>query len=83
MKNYVFPAIFFEEACGIGVVFLDLPGCVTQDDDYERALRCAREAVHFHLTGIIEDREKIPSPSKSAAIPLEAGSVLALIETQI
>ena len=83
MKNYVFPAIFFEEPCGIGVVFPDLPGCVTQDDDYEHAFRCAREALHLHLTGMIEDGEKIPSPSKLAAIPLETGSALALIETQI
>lgn len=83
MKNYVFPAIFFEEPAGVAVVFPDLPGCVTQDDNYERAFKCAKEALHLHLSGMIEDGESIPAPSKLKNIPLEHGAALALIETQL
>ena len=82
-EQYVFPAVFTEEPLGISIEFPDLPGCLPCADNYEQAFRNAREALHLHLTGMIDDGEKIPAPSKLANIPLEAGSALALIETQI
>ena len=83
MKNYVFPAVFIEDKAGVGVVFPDLPGCVTQNDDYERAFKDARTALRLHLNGMIEDKEEIPKPSQLKSITLGENEALALIETQI
>ncbi len=83
MKSYVFPAVLIEDKAGIGVVFPDLPGCVSQDDNYERAFKGAREALSLHLSGMIEDGEAIPAPSSLRAIPLNAGEALALIEIKL
>ena len=47
MKDrYIFPAFFcYYEDGTVGVVFPDLPGCVSQGDGDEDALRMAREAM--------------------------------------
>ena len=83
MKHYIFPAVFIEDRTGVGVVFPDLPGCVTQNDDYERAFKDAGEALNLHISCMLEDGEEIPKPSRLRAIKLNEGEALALIETQI
>ena len=35
--KYVYPAVFSQEDIGVGVIFPDLPGCVSQGDDYQKA----------------------------------------------
>ena len=85
MKRYLFPAVFVEDETGVGVVFPDLPGCVTQNDDYEHAFEDAREALNLHLSCMIEDGEEIPTPSKIKTVitKLGEGEALTIIETQI
>lgn len=46
-----------------GVSFSDFPGCVTAGKTLEEARRMAAEALAFHIAGMIEDGEAIPSPS--------------------
>ncbi len=46
-----------------GVSFPDFPGCVTAGKTLEEARRMAAEALSLHIAGMIEDGEKIPSPS--------------------
>jgi predicted RNase H-like HicB family nuclease len=46
-----------------GVSFPDFPGCVTAGSTLEEARRMAAEALAFHIQGMQEDGEKIPSPS--------------------
>lgn len=46
-----------------GVSFPDFPGCVTAVKTLEEARRMAAEALSLHIAGMIEDGEKIPSPS--------------------
>src|SRR5580704_930741 len=47
-----------------GVSFPDFPGCVTAGKTLDEARRRAPEALAFHITGMLEDGEKIPKPSK-------------------
>src|ERR1700734_525271 len=47
-----------------GVSFPDFPGCVTAGKSLDEARRRAPEALAFHITGMLEDGEKIPKPSK-------------------
>ena len=46
-----------------GVSFPDFPGCVTAGKTLDEARRMAAEALAFHIEGVIEDGEAIPSPS--------------------
>ena len=47
-----------------GVSFPDFPGCVTAGKSLDEARRRAPKALAFHITGMMEDGEKIPKPSK-------------------
>jgi len=40
----------------------DVPGCVSAGDTLEEMETMMREALEFHLAGILEDGEKIPEP---------------------
>lgn len=44
----------------------DIPGCVAVGDTPEEVSRNMREAMEFHLEGLIEDRLPIPEPSTRA-----------------
>jgi predicted RNase H-like HicB family nuclease len=46
-----------------GVTFEDLPGCVSQGENLEDALRMGQEALTFHLRTMVADGDELPSPS--------------------
>ena len=77
MKHSRFPALFTPaEEGGFTVRFPDLPGCITEGDTLEEALRNAGEALGLHLYGMEEDGDEIPSPSAPEGIDAESGSVM-------
>lgn len=41
----------------------DLPGCVATGQTVEETKREIREAIEFHIKGIIEDNLPLPEPS--------------------
>ena len=45
----------------------DLPGCVSTGATREECERSMHEAIEFHLDGLREEGEAIPSPVTSAA----------------
>lgn len=45
------------------VTFVDLPGCVSQGNSLEDALRMAQEAMSLHVGSMIEDGDPLPEPS--------------------
>lgn len=51
------------EDASLGVVFPELPGCVSAGDDPEHALRMAQEALALHLSGLLVDGEALPPPA--------------------
>jgi predicted RNase H-like HicB family nuclease len=64
MDRYIFPAVFEKgENKGYTVTFPDLPGCITEGDTVEEALRMAKEALELHLYGMEEDGDTIPTPT--------------------
>jgi len=81
--KYVYPAVFSQENTSVGVIFPDLPGCVSQGDDYQKAFDYAREGLSLHIFGILEDGEKLPAPSRLEKIKLENNEALALIEVDL
>lgn len=61
-----YPATLDPHTDGSGrwdVTFADLPGCVTQGEDFDDALRMAAEALSLHLGGMLADGDPIPEPS--------------------
>ena len=53
---------------GFGVSFPDFPGCVSDGDTEEEAIRRGREALTFHIENMAEDGERIPPPSMCSKI---------------
>jgi predicted RNase H-like HicB family nuclease len=56
-----------------GAYVPDLPGCIAAADSKDEVLALIKEAIEFHLEGLKEDGEPIPSPtSTSEVIEVEA-----------
>ena len=56
-----------------GAYVPDLPGCVAVGDTVEEVKTLIKEAIEFHLEGMLEDDDEIPQPS----------SAIEYIDTQI
>ena len=52
-----------EASSDFGVDFPDFPGCISAGATLDEARRMAQEAIEFHVSGMIEDGEELPSPS--------------------
>lgn len=48
-----------------GAYVPDLPGCVAAGDTKEEVIRLIQEAIEFHIEGLKEEGEPVPSPSSS------------------
>ena len=56
-----------------GAYVPDLPGCVAVGETEEEVRQLIKEAIEFHLNGLRESGEHIPSPkSKSELIEIAA-----------
>jgi predicted RNase H-like HicB family nuclease len=80
MSLRFYPAfIVAAEDGGFGVVFPDLPGCVSAGPTVDEAAHRAIEALSTHLAGLAADYVRIPMPSRlDAPLPdwLEDTSVV-------
>jgi predicted RNase H-like HicB family nuclease len=72
MDRRYYPAQIEEENGSFGAWFTDFPGCVSAGNSIAEAIGGAHEALALHVAGMIEDGEKIPTPSTPE---LEDGSV--------
>ncbi len=69
-----------------GVMFPDFPGCIASGKSVDKAIENAREALAFHMEGMIDSGEVIPKPRKLEKIlkdPDYKKSVPALIRVII
>lgn len=57
-----------ERGTDYGVNFPDFPGCITAGVTMDEAYRLAGEALAFHVEGLAEDGEPLPTPSTLEAI---------------
>lgn len=48
---------------GFGASVVDLPGCVSVGSSLEDVREQIKEAIEFHMEGMLEDGEPIPPPS--------------------
>jgi predicted RNase H-like HicB family nuclease len=61
--TYYVALIHKEPKSDFGVSFPDFPGCITAGSTIQEAMSMAREALAFHIEGMIEDGYEIPAPS--------------------
>ena len=67
MKRYF--AIFQpQKEGGYTVTFPDLPGCITEGDDYDDAVNNAAEALALYIEVTTEDGDILPKPSEPKGI---------------
>jgi predicted RNase H-like HicB family nuclease len=67
MANYI--AIVHKEAnTDFGVSFPDFTGCVTAGLSIDEAKDLAQEVLTLHIHGMLEDGDKLPTPSKLESI---------------
>jgi len=59
---YYIALIHKETSSDYGVSFPDFPGCITAGESMDDAKNMASEALQFHIDGMIDDGETIPSP---------------------
>lgn len=85
MTTYQFPAIFDpdEETKTITITFPDLPGAISQGDDFEDAMYMAGDVLEGFLLIMIEDGEAIPEPSATETIDLSEKAYIQMIEVEL
>ncbi len=54
------------ESGSYGAYCPDLPGCVAVGDTLEETLQLMKEAIPFHIQGLIEDGLEVPAPTSRA-----------------
>ena len=61
MPKLTYLAVFeTDENPGISVCFPDVPGCVSCGDNFDHALKMAKEALSLHIYGMEKDGEALP-----------------------
>jgi predicted RNase H-like HicB family nuclease len=61
MRKLTYLAVFeTDESSGISVYFPDVKGCVSCGDNFDHALKMAKEALSLHIYGIEKDGEQLP-----------------------
>jgi predicted RNase H-like HicB family nuclease len=83
--NYAI-AIEHESGKAYSVQVPDLPGCFSAGDTLDEAIANAKEAVAFHIEGLLDAGEKIPSPKAIEAHrsnPDYAGMIWALVSVDL
>jgi len=87
MKKF-YNAILEKMRDGVSVCFPDFPGCVAGGKNYADAMRQGREALEFHIEGMLTDGENVPEESDAAALDeflseLRGENRIALLEVEV
>ena len=69
MAMRYYPALIYTQPDGFGVVFPDLPGCISVGDTVQHAAEMAAEALALHVEGAVEDGVALPAPSSPDVTP--------------
>jgi predicted RNase H-like HicB family nuclease len=66
MTGYV--VVIEEGPTSFGAWSPDLPGVIAAAETREECETLMREAIKFHIEGLIEDGDPVPPPSNAAAV---------------
>ena len=51
---------------GYGAYVPDLPGCIAAGETENEVKELIQEAISFHIEGLVEDGEQVPTPSSES-----------------
>ena len=63
-----------EGPTSFGAYVPDLPGCIAVGESSEEALQLIQDAIEFHIEGLKEEGQRIPSYSQIWCIEIQAAS---------
>ncbi|MDH3000785.1 hypothetical protein A1D23_01850 [Chelonobacter oris] len=82
----LYPICLEKVSDGYVVSVPDVPGCFSAGDTLEQAISNVKEAIAFHVEGLIEDGEDIPQPQSlenHRANPEFAEFILSVIDVDL
>ena len=80
----IYPAIFENDPVGYGVYFPDVEGAVTQGKNLEEAMKNASDALGIMLASMIENEEKLTTPTNINEVSKENDSdIVTLISVEL
>ncbi|MCB1057476.1 MAG: type II toxin-antitoxin system HicB family antitoxin [Acidobacteria bacterium] len=69
-------AIIERGETGFGAYVPDLPGCIAAAESKQEVVNLIRDAVEFHIEGLVEHGEAVPAPSsRTVLVKLEATKI--------
>ena len=84
MKDYyAFPAIFNYADDGITITFPDLPGCISEADSDEEAIKNAEDALASRIYADEDDKTPIPIPSNLIQLNVEPNQRVMLVSVDM
>ncbi len=55
-------------SASFGAYVPDLPGCIAAGDTRDETLALIREAIEFHIEGLKQNGQQVPSPSSTGEV---------------
>ena len=75
--------IFEKGENSYGASVPDLPGCIAVGETMEEVRELIAEAIAFHIEGLQEDGDVVPSPTSRLSVQSDPGVSSALIAVQV
>ena len=72
MREATYLGAVHGRAGNYGILFPDFHGCVSSGETVAAALRNGRDALQFHVDGMIEDGDAIPDPAEHSLVSVAA-----------
>ncbi len=81
MNRLFYPALFHKaEEGGFWITFPDIPECITEGDDLEKAYSMAVDALGLCLTDMEKNKIPFPTPSSIDSISTDDNSFLVIVQ---
>ena len=72
MREATYLGAVHGRAGNFGILFPDFLGCVSSGETIEAALASGRDALQFHIDGMVEDGDALPDPGRHDLASLAA-----------
>jgi len=68
MSGAEYLVVIEEGKNSFGAYVPDLPGCVAVGQSRDEVLDLVREAIQFHIEGLVETGDRVPPPTSTAQL---------------
>ncbi|MFZ2890441.1 type II toxin-antitoxin system HicB family antitoxin [Sulfuricurvum sp.] len=78
-----YPAVLEEtEAGGYSIFFPDVPGCISSEQNLEKAISMSKKAIAVHLTGMVKNGDPLPAINLNRCKEAAKGHILVMVRPQ-